>query len=285
MTISQQDQALIDAYLADCALRDLSEETRKVRGYYLRKFGREVGFHAENVQELRQRLREWLMRPSIQPQTRALWLTLIHGAYAFWNREGYFKRVVAANGALEDFDPTLGLQKPKTKKGRPHPIPETDLSAALAAADPRMRCWLLLGAACGLRCKEIALLERQDVKDNLRNPVLTLRLTKGNKERTVPLPPDVLAELRAYGLPAEGRLWDVTPEAVSRRGNEHLHKHGITSTMHSLRHRFGTQFYRATNDPFLTADVMGHSSQEISRTYAAPDQSKASAAFEALRVA
>ena len=182
-----------------------------------------------------------------------------------------------------DFDPTIGLPKPKTHKGKPHPIPEDELTRAVAAADPQMRCWLLLGGVCGLRCKEIALLEREVIDED--SGVLHLERTKGEKPRDVPLFPEVYEALLAFGLPESGRLWNATPAQVSRRGNQFLHAQGVASTMHALRHRALTQIYQSTGDAFYTADVAGHSSTEITRVYSMPaDRSKDSALLEKLRV-
>lgn len=277
------DEQLINEYVKEMQSRPLSDETIKVRRSYLAKAARDVGFRADDVRDLRREYRDWLMRPSIKSSgTRAVWITTLHCAYKFWNQEGYFQRVESPNGALVDFDPTDGMKKPKLDKGHPHPIPEEDLALALRNADRKTRCWLFLGAMCGLRCKEIALLARENIDENTM--YLHLVHTKGEKPRDVPMPVEVLAELREYGLPETGRLWTETPAEVSRHGNDFLHFHGIKSTMHALRHRFGTVFYRTRKDAFRTADVMGHSSTEITRIYAAPDAEKDAEALVALRI-
>lgn len=277
------DTELIDLYVADMEFRELSPVTISIQRSNLRKFAREVGFRDENVVALRQKTQHWLSRPSLQPQTRGLWLTLLHVFYVWANREGYFRRVEAPNGALIDFDPTVGITRPKGKKGTPHPIPEEELAKALANADVRMKCWLLIGAMCGARCKEIAGIRREDVQPEIDN--LHLEFTKGNKPRDVDLPPEVLDALNEYGMPEVGPLWDVDAQDVSRQVSKFLHGLESKATAHWLRHRAGTQFYQATDgDSFLTADFLGHSDPSITRTYAAPDRSKRIAAREALRV-
>ena len=311
--MTPEDKQLIDDYLADMEFRELSPVTIKQASYNITKYAREVGLKSDNVIQLRHDLQRWLMRDSLQPQTRALWLTAIHGFYKWANAEGHFRRVEAPNGALEDFDPTLRLARPKSKKGTPHPIPEDDLSKALEFADARMKCWLLIAAECGARCKEVAGIRREDVQEGVpcggcsglgytiddhdervtckgcdglgTMTNLHLEFTKGSKPRDVPMEADVLSALYKYGMPESGPLWDVNAEDVSRQGNAFLHDLGIKSTMHKLRHRAGTVVYRATDgDSFLTADFLGHSDPSITRTYAAPDSSKVTAILGKLRV-
>jgi len=281
--LSPEDQQLIDGYLADMIFRELASTTIKLNRYNLSNYARNVGIHADNVIELRRKFQLWLMRETLQPQTRSLWITQVHCFYAWCNREGYFRRVEAPNGALIDFDPTIGITRPKSRKGTPHPIDEDELSNALQWADIRMKCWLLIGAMCGARCKEIAGVRREDVQPEI--DTLHLEFTKGNKPRDVDLPPEVLEALNEYGMPESGPLWDVTAEDVSRQISKYLHDLGSKATAHWLRHRFGTVFYQATGgDSFLTAEVMGHSDPSITRTYAAPDRTKAASARANLRV-
>lgn len=283
------DEELIDLYLDNLRFADRADTTLDVRRYYLKKAAREVGFTGEDddpakaILGLRQRYQAWLLRPSIQAvNTRKLWISTLHGFFQWGNANGYFQRFTDAYGALTDFDPTIGMPKIKGTKGMPHPVAEDDLLRVIELAEPKMKCWLLLGAASGLRCKEIALLAVENIDE--ANELLHLTRTKGEKQRDAPLTSEVIEALRAYGMPEAGRLWPDTPSQVSRNGCDFLHRNGITLTMHALRHRFGTQFYRATNDAFLTANYMGHSSTEITRVYAAPDPEKAQLARDALRV-
>ena len=285
--MTPEDKQLIDDYLADMKFRELSPVTIRMTRYNLSKFAREVRIRDDNVIVLRHDLQQWLMRSSLQPQTRGLWITAIHCFYKWANAEGHFRRVEAPNGALVDFDPTVGLARPKSRKGTPHPIPENELSEALNMADPRMRCWLLIAAMCGARCKEVAGIRREDVHEDQHPMMLHLEFTKGSKPRDVPLPYDVLEAMQAYGLPESGFLWDVDAENVSREGNAFLHDLGIKSTMHKLRHRYGTNLYRASGaDAFLTARLMGHSSTAVTQGYAEPDNAKATSdvVMDSLRI-
>ena len=64
--------------------------------------------------------------------------------------------------------------------------------------------------------------------------------------------------------------------------NDYLKTLGIADTLHSLRHRFGTQLYRSSQDLRLTQELLGHVSIATTTLYAAADMRKASAAVLAL---
>lgn len=54
----------------------------------------------------------------------------------------------------------------------PRPIREDDLRRVIASAEGRTRTWIILGAYAGLRVSEIALLRREDVRDDWSQPCL-----------------------------------------------------------------------------------------------------------------
>jgi integrase len=174
---------------------------------------------------------------------------------------------------LVDFDhradnPSRVLIRPKRPRGLPHPISEPDLELALAGSHgTRVRAMLVVGAYAGLRCCEIAGLDRADVHDRGDTPVLRI-LGKGGKERIVPMSDFVVRELRAHGLPQRGPVFPRLDEGRGPNANwtishvlaRYLHDLGIAETAHALRHRFGTMLYAATRDLRLVQEVMGHES-------------------------
>jgi integrase len=115
---------------------------------------------------------------------------------------------------------------------------------------------------------------------------------KGGNQRTVPLHSKVIDALAMlppddeamYVLPRFDGWKDrhLAPGRVSSMINEYLHSMGIPDTAHSLRHRFGTDVYRASQDIRLTQDLLGHSSPITTAIYAAADVSKAAAIVSGL---
>lgn len=281
MTEHMTDEEMIRQYRLDMEWRELRPTTINLRKSYLTKFSKEVGFRTATKESVQ----EWLGRDSLKPQSRAIWLTSIHVFYAFCNKRGYFEKVKDERGYDVDFDPTADIAKPKAKKGRPHPIPDADLAKALKWATKDMKCWLLIGALCGCRCCEIATIRREDVHDDEAEPWLNIEFGKGNKQRAVPLHPDVLEALNDYGMRDTGPLWDLNAQQMSKAINGHLHGLEIKSTAHALRHFFGTNIYRSCLDLQLTADLLGHSNTAITSVYAASDRRKAAGVVGSLSIA
>lgn len=198
-----------------------------------------------------------------------------------------------AEGLIED-DPAVKLVVPRRGRSLPRPIGEDELFDALAEAPRRVRPWLVLAAWAGLRAKEIAFLRRDRVLDTATVPSLLIAgdATKGRDERIVPLSEFALHELRWYGLPAsgwvfrrhDGQAGPNHPHQVSHLANAFLHSMGIAETLHQLRHRFGTETYRASRDLRAVQEMMGHRLPETTAGYAAYANASAIAAVNSLPV-
>jgi len=192
-----------------------------------------------------------------------------------------FYEWLAMYARLRPDNPAAQLIRPKRGRRLPRPIAEADLMHALGTAEPHIRIWLVLAAWAGLRAKEIALLRRANVLDRDSQPALLIAAdaTKGATERLVPIGSFVHAELAAYGLPASGWMFrrldgkpgPNTPARVSQACNAHLHSLGIAATLHQLRHRFGTQAYRAKKDLRAVQELMGHADPATTAVYTAYD--------------
>jgi integrase len=198
----------------------------------------------------------------------------------------------AVSEGLIASNPAVGLPVPRRPKRLPRPVAEKDLLAALESAPPRVRLWLILAAYCGLRAREVAFLRREDILEHNQPPVLivTEQAAKGRRERIVPMPAFVLAELAAAKLPSSGWAFvrhdgaggPNAPWLISKLAGEALHRAGIPATLHQLRHRYGSQIYHLTRDLRLTQELLGHASPETAAGYAAWDKASAVAAAEAL---
>lgn len=211
------------------------------------------------------------------PRTRYVKISTAHRFYTWAADEGHIADV-----------PTRRLPRPKLPRLKPHPIAEESLTRALADASAEMRAWLCLGAYEGMRCCEIAPLQRAQILDTLDRPVIIPR-GKGDKERIVPLGEQTLAALRPF-LDRRGYLWQrrdgkpgpPTANRMSQMINKHLHDHGIAATAHSLRHRFATRVQEQSGDLQTTAELLGHSNVETARIYAEFSNRRAHAAIQAL---
>ena len=94
----------------------------------------------------------------------------------------------------------LMTDAPCQPKGLPRPLPIEVLADALRIAPQvRTQTELLLGALAGLRVSEMAALHTADIDLNAELPILVVRRGKGGHDRTVPLHPALVEQLR--GVP------------------------------------------------------------------------------------
>lgn len=178
---------------------------------------------------------------------------------------GYYRW--ALDRGLIDADPTAKIPSIRVARGTPRPIDGADLGVAMREASPRMRTWLLLMALAGLRCCEVARLRPSDLIETEGIALLYLRETKGGGTATVPAHPAILEALLQQRI-TDGLWWRVSPNTISRQVAEHLRSLGINATAHQLRHRAGTDWYRASgNDLLVTADLLRHATVVSAQGY------------------
>lgn len=243
------------------------------------------------------RLEDWLQRPldDITTDEIEVWLDELGLAdrtrYAYVSHVAcYFKWAVLTKRCGSD--PTLEIVRPKMGRLLPRPISDGDLIVAMQCAPPKMRAWLALGAYGGLRCQEIAFLERSEVQEQHSPPILVVLHGKGRKQRVVPLAEDVETALRVYGLPSSGPVFPhpsnpkipIAPWRVSHDIGRYLKDLGIQATAHQLRHWFGTNVYGRTGDLRLTQELLGHSNPSVTAGYAQWSPEKAAKVVRTLSV-
>lgn len=181
-------------------------------------------------------------------------------------------------------NPTDKVPVPRVPRGTPRPVTDDELRRALAAADGRMRAWLLLMALAGLRCLEVAALQPRDLILE-PTPMLFLRETKGGRTATVPAHQDVLAALSVLPIDSDGVWWHATPGHVSRTVSEFLRAQGIQASAHQLRHFAGTSWYRASgHDLLTTARLLRHANVATSQIYAQLDPVRPAAVVDLVQV-
>lgn len=245
---------IIDAYLAHLrAIR--AEATVDTYGDILHRLDRVLpwGLASAHTEELG----EAINTPSRSPASRKL----MRAAAA------EFYRWAIAEGEL-DWDPTLYLPTIQVRRGVPRPISHDQLADILTRARVPFRIWFLLAAGCGLRCVEIAGLDREHV-----DPERTWVHGKGGRQRLVPTHPAVWRAVKDLPPGPIARTPNGRARADRRevmdRGNHHLQRtlghHGVT--MHRLRHTFATAVYRSHGE-FVAQQLLGHASPSTTAVYA-----------------
>lgn len=208
----------------------------------------------------------------LERRSRYRWISEIHGLY-LWAVERKELR----------FDPTILIDRPRLHRLLPRPMDDDDLALAIDSAGPLMRAWLTLAAFGGLRCAEIATLDRAGLQPH------SMRIVgKGGAERVVPMHPKVKEALAGVTLARSGPVFRTktgrpfSPKAISRRCSAYLEGMGIDATAHQARHSFGSRAYRASRNLRAVQELMGHADPSTTAGYAAVTADDLSAVVLAL---
>jgi integrase/recombinase XerC len=267
----------LDEYRLDQQRRGLSRRTIDDSWNILSRFRAYRGHCLRGA--TKDEVEEWLDSCRLTPESRYVYISRLHGFYAWLRRERY-----------SDEDPTERIVRPRLARRLPRPISDEDLSLAMAAADRRMRAWLSLAAYEGFRCKEISLLQRRDILDAHDPPLITVEEGKGGHPAVLPLNPLTHAALQLYGLPRSGYVFvsqfgrPYSPTSVSNYISDYLHSIGVEATAHRARHWFGTAVWAATKDLRVTQEMLRHANPQTSSIYTRFDNELATAAVQGLQV-
>ena len=160
------------------------------------------------------------------------------------------------------------------------------LRLLVLAPDLRTRTMLSLAYGCGLRASEVVKLRVGDIDSG--QGIIRVLQSKGNKDRNVMLPTEVLDLLRAWwrerpnrkddGVPMADR-W-LFPSRLGRRGcltsrqftrilANAVAAAGITKrvTLHTLRHSFATHLLEGGADLRAVQEMLGHASITTTEIY------------------
>lgn len=172
-------------------------------------------------------------------------------------------------------NPAALLVTPRAKRGLPRPIMFSELERAIRTAPPRIQAWLILAAYGGLRAKEIAHLERSCFEPGPGGTMfIRLTRTKGERQRVTALPAWAWELIEPALAPAglcfrrERGTGPVTAQQVSQIANDWLHKAGISSTLHALRHWAGSSGINV-EDIRVVQEYLGHADPATTAVYTA----------------
>jgi site-specific recombinase XerD len=174
--------------------------------------------------------------------------------------------------------PGLVARIPFARKPRRLPVilSPAEVGRLLAAVTgDRDRLMLRLAYGCGLRLSEVLHLRVADL-DGARQ-TLWVRGGKGAKDRGVPLPPTLLAELRAYWrrhrptdylfVNRQGR--PLHPGTLQRAFAQARARSGLTkpASLHTLRHCYATHLLEAGTDLPTLQRLLGHGHVQTTMLY------------------
>jgi len=158
------------------------------------------------------------------------------------------------------------VRAPKRKR-LPNVLSDAEARAIIGRVrSPVQKAGMLLMYACGLRITEAATLEVTAI-DGIIGFIRVIG--KGNKERQVPLPQPVLAELRSLWKTHRDKRWlfpsprqegPISRYALWLTFKQAVRAAGITRriTPHSLRHSYATRLLESGVDIRVVQILLGH---------------------------
>lgn len=255
--VSPAWERIIDEHLKSLRVKGLSKETIRTRREHMHYMGRTIGLLPQEISS--DDLLNWCAEQEWAVETR-------RGRY---NTFRLFWQWAAQKGLLTDISGSL--PKIRQRKGAPRPTPKEIYEDAISNADRRTRLILRLACEYGLRRSEISQIR---VPEDLARDLLGWTLIvhgKGRKKRLIPLEDDMAQELIDLdpGWAFRGnQAGHLSPAWIGRLASSALNEHW---TLHTLRHRFATEGWRATRDLYGVQQLLGHASPDTSLTYIAPD--------------
>ena len=243
------DAELIDSFITWQAAGAAAESSMRQRRYLLRAFAREFPLLTATEADIV----GYVARPVRAANGKRTVVSALRIFYSW-----------ACARDLLPRNPMALVHQVREVRPLPKPVPEDVLRAALKDADPEQRRAIILGAYSGLRVSEIAAFHSRTITD------MGLVITgKGRVTRRIPIHPLLVPELdfTGWGFPSWRRVGDhVCVDYIANRVEDAL---GAPWTTHTLRHRFGTQTYRACHDIRTVQALLGHSSPNTTARYIA----------------
>ena len=168
------------------------------------------------------------------------------------------------------------LPRPQKENKLPAVFDEKEIAAIIKAADNlKHKTMLCLAYAGGLRVSEIVSLKIKDI-DSARM-VITIRQSKGKKDRIIMLSDKLLEMLRIYYKEYKPKVWmfegpgkkQYSTRSVQKVLEQIKDKAGIKKegSIHALRHSFATHLMEGGTDIMSIKELLGHDSLRTTSRY------------------
>jgi integrase/recombinase XerD len=169
------------------------------------------------------------------------------------------------------------LERPRRQHKLPSVLSQQDVQKIITAPrNHKHKLMLMLVYACGLRRGELLNMKPGDIDSNRK--IIHLKSGKGNRDRIVPIPEKLIAELREYykkecpkkylfegqipGEPyGERSIQEVFKCAVRKAGVN------MNATLHWLRHSYATHLLENGTDLRYIQEILGHRSSKTTEIY------------------
>jgi site-specific recombinase XerD len=266
-----RDMEMIDEYIAHLRRSSDSERTPTDRRNILYRLNRELPYGVGEVTT--DELRAWLYRDGWSKNTRATYYRCITSFYR-WAADPEDPWLTA--------NPAARLEPALWPSSVPRACTDGQLKTILGQARTPIRIWAVIAAYQGLRCCEIAGLDRQHITER----ELFVVRGKGGAARTHDTDPLVWATVKDLppGPVACTLAGDrASGHYVSATAAEHFRRDlKVPVTMHQLRHWLGRTLQREHRDIRVTQRALGHKHLSSTQVYTDADDEQMRAARSTL---
>lgn len=168
------------------------------------------------------------------------------------------------------------IHRPKREKKLPNVLSKEEVKLLLeSTSNLKHKTMLSLLYACGLRRSELLNLKLTDI-DSKRN-ILTIRQSKGKKDRITPLSVKIIALLRMYYQLHKPKQWlfeGIEHKQYSEQSLQSVMKQALYRSkikkpvsLHWLRHSYATHLLESGTDIRYIQELLGHSSSKTTEIY------------------
>jgi len=199
-----------------------------------------------------------------------------HFSYSYQNQvvngaKLFFREVMQSKLDVETFE------RPRREHKLPNVLSKQEVSVLLnAPKNIKHRTMLSLIYACGLRRSELINLKVTDV-DSKRG-LLIIRLSKGKKDRIIPISQKIIDLLRNYYALYRPMVWLFEgrdrDERYSEQSLQSVLKQSLSKsaihkpvTLHWLRHSYATHLLESGTDLRFIQELLGHKSSKTTEIY------------------
>ncbi|MCD6495682.1 MAG: tyrosine-type recombinase/integrase [Candidatus Aenigmarchaeota archaeon] len=168
----------------------------------------------------------------------------------------------------------LDIRRPRKEKKMPAVLSRQEVKRIVGALEnPKHRLMLRCIYGLGLRISELQNLKVRDI--DFDRKVVRIENSKGARDRIVPLPASLTADLKSF-ISLEGgtyifhgRNGKVSLKTIQKVFEKALKKSGIKkkASAHTLRHSYATHLLENGTDIRIIQKLLGHSKLETTQIY------------------
>jgi integrase len=251
---------LIPSYLAWATAQGKSPRTTEQRDGILRRADAQLPYGLENAYE--QEIIDWLNAPHARTGKRRSRATRSN----YWHALHSFYDWSVRRSELES-NPMADLTPPPKVNGRSRELPDDVVDDVLdRAADP-YRTFVIIALYSGLRCCEIAGLDRADVTERR----IDVRAAKGGSPQVAFGHPEIWRTVRDFppGSLVEHVGGVADASWISIRSALYFRRQlGIPISLHRFRHTFACRLRQQGADLFALKKALRHASIRSTEIYA-----------------